>query len=90
MSLFQRLLCLASYLSSIPDGPAKTEGIALGIEAGNTILALRSNPVPEYPSGHSTLGNAAATVLTYFFGNSPFSTTSTTTSPAGAIRSFKS
>ena len=48
-------------------------------------------PVPDYPSGHSVLGNAAATVLTHFFGNhSPFSTTSTTAFPAGAIRSFKS
>jgi hypothetical protein len=51
---------------------------------------LPTPPVPDYPSGHSTLGNAAATVLTYFFGNSPFSTTSTTASPAGAVRSFKS
>jgi hypothetical protein len=51
---------------------------------------LPTPPVPDYPSGHSTLGNAAATVLTYFFGNSPFSTTSTTASPAGSVRSFKS
>ena len=28
--------------------------------------------------------------MTYFFGNSPFSTTSTTASPAGSVRSFKS
>jgi hypothetical protein len=43
MSLFQRLLCLASFLSIIPDRPAKTEGIAPGMTAGNTIPALRSN-----------------------------------------------
>jgi len=51
---------------------------------------LPTPPIPEYPSGHSALGNAAATVLTYFFGNSPFSTTSTPASPAEAVRSFKS
>ncbi len=52
---------------------------------------LTTPPVPEYPSGHSALGNAAATVLAHFFGNnSPFSTTSTTASPAGVERSFKS
>src|SRR6185436_17035312 len=48
-------------------------------------------PVPDYPSTHSALGNAAATVLTHFFGDhSSFSGTSTTASPAGAIRSFSS
>ncbi len=52
---------------------------------------LPTPPVPEYPSGHTTIANAAATVLTYFFGhNSSFSTTSNTGSPAGSIRSFKS
>jgi len=52
---------------------------------------LPTPPVPDYPSGHSTLGNAAATVLTYFYGdNTPFSTTSTTASPVGSVRSFKS
>jgi PAP2 superfamily len=48
-------------------------------------------PVPDYPSTHSVLGNAAAMVLIHFFGdNSPFSMTSTTAFPAGAVRSFKS
>jgi hypothetical protein len=52
---------------------------------------LTTPPVPDYPSGHCTLANAAATVLAYFFGNhSPFSMTSTTASPAGAVRSFDS
>ena len=47
-------------------------------------------PVQDYPSTHCTLGNAAATVLTNFFGNnSGFSMTSTTAFPAGAIRSFE-
>ncbi len=52
---------------------------------------LTTPPVPEYPSGHAALGNAASTVLSHIFGNySPFTTTSTTASPAGAERSFKS
>ena len=47
-------------------------------------------PVQDYPSTHSVLGSAAATVLTYFFGdNYAFSTTSTSSAP-GAARSFKS
>jgi hypothetical protein len=46
-------------------------------------------PVPDYPSTHSALGNAAATVLAHFFGeHSSFSMTSTTAFPAGAVRSF--
>lgn len=50
---------------------------------------LPTPPIPDYPSGHCVLGNAAATVLTYFFGpHAPFSMTSTTAVPAGAIRSF--
>jgi len=52
---------------------------------------LPTPPVPDYPSTHSALGNAAAAVLSYFFGNhSPFSMTSTTAFPAGAVRSFDS
>jgi len=52
---------------------------------------LPTPPIPDYPSGHCVLGNAAATVLTYFFGDySHFSMTSTTAFPAGAIRSFNS
>ncbi len=30
---------------------------------------LQTPPFPEYPSGHSVISMAAATVLTYFFGN---------------------
>lgn len=33
---------LASQLAAIPDGPAKTEGIALGITCANAIIALRT------------------------------------------------
>lgn len=50
---------------------------------------LPTPPVPDYPSTHSALGNAAAAVLAHFFGtHSPFSMTSTTASPVGAVRSF--
>jgi membrane-associated phospholipid phosphatase len=31
---------------------------------------LQTPPFPEYPSGHSVISNAAATVLTHFYGNS--------------------
>ena len=48
-------------------------------------------PIPDYPSTHSTLGNAAATVLSHFFGNhTGFTMTSTTAVPAGTLRSFNS
>jgi hypothetical protein len=48
-------------------------------------------PVPDYPSGHATEGNAAAKVLAYFYGsNTPFSATSSTSSVPGAVRKFKS
>jgi len=48
-------------------------------------------PVQDYPSTHSVLGNAAAAVLTYFYGdNYTFATTSTSSATPGAARSFKS
>jgi len=48
-------------------------------------------PVQDYPSTHSVLGNAAATVLTEFYGNNyAFTTTSTSSATPGATRSFKS
>jgi|KBSSwiStaDraftv2_1062776.scaffolds.fasta_scaffold26638_4 hypothetical protein len=48
-------------------------------------------PVQDYPSTHSVLGNAAATVLTYFYGNNyAFATTSTSSATPAAARSFKS
>ncbi len=47
-----------SALASIPDGPAKTQGIAIGAAAAATILALRANDgsdtpllVTDYPQG---------------------------------------
>ncbi len=48
-------------------------------------------PVQDYPSTHSTLGNAAATVLATVLGDqTPFTMMSTTADPAGAVRSFGS
>jgi len=48
-------------------------------------------PIHDYPSTHSALGNAAATVLAKLFGdNTPFTMTSPTASPAGSSRSFNS
>lgn len=48
-------------------------------------------PVQDYPSTHSVLGNAAATILTNFYGNDyAFATTSTSSATPGAARSFKS
>jgi hypothetical protein len=48
-------------------------------------------PVQDYPSTHSVLGNAGATVLTYFFGNNyEFATMSTSSPTPDATRTFKS
>lgn len=48
-------------------------------------------PVHDYPSTHSVLGSAAATVLNYIIGsNVGFTMTSTTAEPANATRTFKS
>ncbi len=48
-------------------------------------------PVHDYPSTHSALGKAAATVLAMILGdNTPFTMGSPTAFPAGATRSFKS
>ena len=52
---------------------------------------LRPTPLhPEYPSAHATVSSAAAKVLTSVFGRHiPFST-STSTCPAGVVRSYDS
>lgn len=48
-------------------------------------------PVQDYPSTHSALGNAAATVLAKVLGdNTGFTITSPTAFPAGSTRSFTS
>lgn len=47
-------------------------------------------PVQDYPSTHSMLGNAAATVLNALVGsNKGFTMTSTTADPAGSTRTFE-
>lgn len=50
---------------------------------------MTTPPVQDYPSTHSVLGNAGATVLTAFFGNTSFTMTSTSSAPAGATRTLK-
>src|SRR5688572_20135105 len=53
--------------------------------------ALPTPPVQDYPSTHSALGNAGATVLARILGdNTPFTMTSFTALPAGSTRSFTS
>jgi hypothetical protein len=48
-------------------------------------------PVQDYPSTHSVLGNAGATVLTYFYGNNyAFAFKSTSSPSPDQERSFKS
>lgn len=48
-------------------------------------------PIQDYPSTHSALGNAGATVLAYIYGNhTAFSMQSPTAVPAGSARSFNS
>ena len=48
-------------------------------------------PVHDYPSTHSALGNAAATVLAIILGdNTPFTMTSPTAATSGSTRSFRS
>ncbi len=48
-------------------------------------------PVQDYPSTHSVLGNAGATVLTAFYGsNHAFALTSSTSPTPNEVRNFKS
>lgn len=50
---------------------------------------MNTPPVQDYPSTHSTLGNAAATVLNELVGaNTGFTMTSTTAEPVNSNRSF--
>ena len=45
---------------------------------------------PEYPSAHACVSNAAAEVLTRFFGKDTAFSTATSTCPAGVVRSYDS
>src|SRR5262249_4853948 len=60
-------------------------------EADPAWTPLRPTPLhPEYPSAHAVVSPAAAEVLPRFFGKKiPFSTT-TSTCPAGVVRSYES
>lgn len=50
---------------------------------------MNTPPVHDYPSTHSTLGNAAATVLNEMIGkNTGFTMTSTSAEPANSTRTF--
>jgi membrane-associated phospholipid phosphatase len=70
---------------------AGTDGNDKTVADPDWVSFLITPPIPEYPSGHSALGNAASIILSHFFGhNSSFTTTSTTASVAGYERSFKS
>ena len=67
------------------DGNAAT-----GVDAGWEPLEV-TPPVQDYPSTHSALGNAAATVLAAVLGNhTSFSMPSPTALPSGTTRSFQS
>ncbi|MEZ0608278.1 vanadium-dependent haloperoxidase [Fibrella sp. WM1] len=51
---------------------------------------LQTPPFPEYPSGHSTISSAAATVLTQLMGDNIAFTDSTEYKYGHGVRSFKS
>jgi hypothetical protein len=58
-------------------------------EADPTWTPLRATPLhPEYPSAHSCLSTAAAKVLTSLFGKHTAFSMSTSTCPAGVVRSY--
>jgi hypothetical protein len=60
-------------------------------EADPDWTPLRPTPLhPEYPSAHSCVSNAAAKVLTGLFGSHTSFSTSTSTCPAGVVRSYES
>jgi hypothetical protein len=60
-------------------------------EADPAWTPLRATPLhPEYPSGHSCVSNAAAKVMTSFFGKHIAFSTATSTCPAGVVRSYDS
>ena len=69
---------------------AATDGNPATSENKNWEPAEPTPPVQDYPSTHSALGNAAATVLAKIAGDeTPFTMTSFTAQPAGTTRSFK-
>lgn len=70
---------------------AETDGNGATTPDANWEPLEATPPVQDYPSTHSALGNAAATVLARLLGdNTSFSFASPTAIPAGGVRSFKS
>ena len=70
---------------------ASTDGNNETAEDGKWFPSEPTPPIQDYPSTHSALGNAAASVLIYFFGDkTAFSMKSPSAVPAGASRSFSS
>lgn len=68
---------------------AATDGNAATAPDATWEPMLPTPPVHDYPSTHSALGNAAATVLAHVLGDTtPFAMTSLTANPAGSTRSF--
>jgi hypothetical protein len=60
-------------------------------EADPVWTPLRPTPLhPEYPSAHACVSNAAAKVLTSFFGGDTAFSTTTSTCPPGVVRSYDS
>jgi hypothetical protein len=69
---------------------ADTDGNA-ATEADPAWTPLRPTPLhPEYPSAHACVSNAAAKVLTSFFGGDTAFSTTTSTCPPGVVRSYGS
>ena len=68
---------------------AATDGNDLTIEDPAWEPLLNTPPVQDYPSTHSILGSAAATVLSRLVGNNTgFTMASTSADPQGSTRSF--
>jgi hypothetical protein len=70
---------------------AATDGNDATLSDNNWESLMDTPPVQDYPSTHSALGNAAATVLASVVGdNTKFTMTSPSADPANPTRSFKS
>lgn len=75
--------------TAIPE--AATDGNDYTAPEADWEPLMPTPPVQDYPSTHSALGNAAATVLASVFGdNVSFTFPSTTAEPAMSARSFTS
>lgn len=70
---------------------AANDGNAMTDEDLNWEPSEATPPIQDYPSTHSILGNAAATVMAKLLGDQiSFSMSSPTARPAGSVRKFKS